>query len=863
MKRTLFIGLSLFFIINTILLSPNFLSMACAADDPAPCPEKNKPLPADLHDLIVKAETLGNKGEDAEQKKEHKTAKNHFGKAAALLTSYLKQHPKCPYAYVHYDVGYFLHSAGKHPQAASHLKRAVDLAPCFHEAWQLLSINAQETGDMNQAAKAMEKAASLTGNPDLTYQAALLRLEAGHQKTALKLLRSLEKKKSPKAEWLISLSNLLATFKKKVETAKAMEKAARLKKDPALMFHAAWLWLDADRPKHALPLLEALAKRKKPDVNWLLALCNTYMVLNKELKAAQTMERAVSLDPSAENRYSAGLLWLQVNRHPKALPHLIHLTQMESPKAQWFVALCQARLQAEDMPKAAEAMEQAFAISGKAEHAYQAGIIRLQLKEADKALTLLLPLADRPSPKASWFAAISNAWVQKEVYDKAAAAMEKSAHMTKKSDEYFRAAQLWLQAEAPKNALPLLLLLAEKPEPKVSWLLTLSGTHQRLDEIPEAAAAMERAAGISKKGEHYYRAAMLWQQADHRENTLKNLRLCVKLTPVEKLKQRWVIELTGMLLEDDLRGEAKAVMEKKSRLMNAALSPDLRYRGALLWLELDQPKRALPILEAICTIRPTSNKVVGKEVQNEKPKYPWLVSLVKTRVELDQYSDAQKSLDHLLNLYPAKSDAWRLAVWLAREQSDFGKAAAAMDVVVKLESAISDGISENQVKELSLYYHMAGVPVKAAEALKKALGPTPTAKELDRLKDIYLSGKRYEPALARAKAALKIEPDLDRWTSVGDIAFLLRRFDESANAYENALKMATERDAICDIRMKAGYAYLKTEALDQAARQFRLALNEIEGSEAGSGSVESAGDVENIEACLAYIDSLRQEKSLN
>ena len=465
---------------------------------------------------------------------------------------------------------------------------------------------------------------------------------------------------------------------KKVETAKAMEKAARLKKDPALMFHAAWLWLDADRPKHALPLLEALAKRKKPDVNWLLALCNTYMVLNKELKAAQTMERAVSLDPSAENRYSAGLLWLQVNRHPKALPHLIHLTQMESPKAQWFVALCQARLQAEDMPKAAEAMEQAFAISGKAEHAYQAGIIRLQLKEADKALTLLLPLADRPSPKASWFAAISNAWVQKEVYDKAAAAMEKSAHMTKKSDEYFRAAQLWLQAEAPKNALPL--LLAEKPEPKVSWLLTLSGTHQRLDEIPEAAAAMERAAGISKKGEHYYRAAMLWQQADHRENTLKNLRLCVKLTPVEKLKQRWVIELTAMLLEDDLRGEAKAVMEKKSRFMNAALSPDLRYRGALLWLELDQPKRALPILEAICTIRPTSNKVIGKEVQNEKPKYPWLVSLVKTRVELDQYSDAQKSLDHLLNLYPGKSDAWRLAVWLAREQSDFGKAAAAMDV---------------------------------------------------------------------------------------------------------------------------------------------------------------------------------------
>ena len=395
-----------------------------------------------------------------------------------------------------------------------HLKKAVDLAPCFFEAWQLLAITAQKAGHIKEAAKAMEEAASLTRNPDLTYQAALLRLEVGHRKTALKLLQSLEKRKSPKAEWLISLSNLLADLNKKVETATAMEKAARLKKDPALMFHAAWLWLEADRPKNALPLLESLAERKRPDVNWLLTLCNTYMMLDKNLKAAQTMERAVTLEPSSENRYSAGLLWLQANRHQKALPHLIQLTQMESPKADWFVALCQAWLQAEAMPKAAEAMERAFAISGKGDHAYQAGIMRLQLNEPDRALSLLLPLADRPTPEAPWFAAISNAWVLKEVYDKAAQAMEKSAHLTRKNDDYFRAAQLWLQADAPKNALPLLLLLADKPEPKVSWLLTLSGTHQRLDEIPEAAKSMERAADISRKGEHYYRAATLWQQAE-------------------------------------------------------------------------------------------------------------------------------------------------------------------------------------------------------------------------------------------------------------------------------------------------------------------------------------------------------------
>ena len=854
MKRTrLIVGLFLFFTLFsffsiTVLPKRIGTTPAHAAGTPTPCPEKDKPLPAELHDLVAKAETHGAKGESAAGKKQHQSAKKHYVKAAGLLTSYLNQHKNCPYAYVHYDTGYFLHSAEKYQQAMPHLKKAVNLAPCFHEAWQLLAVNAYEIKAFEQAAKAMEEAASLTRNPDLTYQAALFRLEAGHPKTALKLLKSLEKRKSPKAEWLISLSNLLATFKKKVETARAMEKAARLKKDPALMFHAAWLWLEADRPKNALPLLESLARRKKPDVNWLLTLCNTYMTLKQDLKAAQTMERVIALDPSAENLYSGGLLWLQANRHKKALPHLQRLTQMKSPKpkAEWFVALCQAWLQAENMQKAALAMERAFEISGKAEHAYQAGIMRLQLKEADNALKMLLPLAKRPKPKGSWFKAISNAWVLKEVYDKAAVAMERAAKLTQKDSDYFRAAQLWLQADAAQKALPLLQLLAAKPKPKVKWLLTLSGTHQRLDEIPEAAKAMERAAEISKKGQHYYRAAMLWQQANHREGTLKNLRLCVNLTPIKELKQRWVIDLAGMLLEDELISEAREVMAK-SRLMSPSLSPDLRYHGAMLWLQLNQPKQALPILEAICSSR---------------PKYSWLVSLIKTEVEVNRNSKAQKGLDRLLALYPERPDAWRLAVWLARDQSDFEKAAAAMDVVVRLERATPDQRKEAQVKELSLYYHMAGVPMKAAQALEQALDVNATAEDHDRIKEIYLSGKRYEPALEQAKAALRLEPSAERWCSVGDITFLMRLFEESANAYETALKlMKSKEDYITPaIRMKAGYAHMKTEALERAAHHFHLALDDM--MRIKSDSAKSAGDVEHIEACLAYIDNVQEMKPI-
>ncbi|MCP4702219.1 MAG: hypothetical protein GY862_35975, partial [Gammaproteobacteria bacterium] len=45
-----------------------------------------------------------------------------------------------------------------------------------------------------------------------------------------------------------------------------------------------------------------------------------------------------------------------------------------------------------EIGNAAEAMERAAGISGEPDHAYQAGVLRLQLKQADAALNLLRPL---------------------------------------------------------------------------------------------------------------------------------------------------------------------------------------------------------------------------------------------------------------------------------------------------------------------------------------------------------------------------------------------------------------------------------------------------------------------------------------
>ncbi len=104
--------------------------------------------------------------------------------------------------------------------------------------------------------------------------------------------------------------------------------------------------------------------------------------------------------------------------------------------------------------------------------------------------------------------------------------MERAASISKKDPHYFRAAMLWFQADKPRIALPLLNLLEKRPAPETEWLVLLSNTHLLLEDIPHAAEAMERAAGISRKGAHYFRAAMLWHQAGIGRDLDKPLPFC-------------------------------------------------------------------------------------------------------------------------------------------------------------------------------------------------------------------------------------------------------------------------------------------------------------------------------------------------
>lgn len=716
--------------------------------------EQFKDIPADLQAALSRAEQL--------------VAQEKYTEARKYLELYKEQNPGATHPLLSYGLGHFCYRMGDLDSAITYLNSTVAIAPEFKDAWQLLAICLQETGNelsdeeskekkqqrlqaLQQAARAMEKAAQLAGDDNFHYMSALMWLEGGKPNLALAILQRLSNTPSSKQEWLVALSDTLKALKRHEETAETMEKAARMQNNPDLLFHAAWLWMDLEKTKRALPLLEILAERKKPDKNWLLLLVTAYNGLKQPGKAALTLERVIEIEPASDYLYNCGLLWLQDDNPERALVSLLQLEERTPPQADWFVALAQAHLIKEDIPRAADSMERAAMLSQKPDHIYRAGVLRLQLKQADRAISLLSKLEDLPKVKAEWMVALANSWLLKEHY--------------------------------------------------------LNG-----------ARYMEKAANISGKGEHYHRAGMLYRLESVMD---KSIALLQKSVAVKKVKQLWLVDLASVLVDVEKESEAVSAMAR-TELLKKEVGTQLRYRGSVVWLNLQQPEKAYPLLKSLSA---------EKNVQAS-----WLNSFVKTCVELGHMGEAQKSLTRVLNSFPSKVESWKLAVWFSLQQGDYVAAAAAKEVVSKFEPE-----NTKHLEELSKFYLLAGVPEKAAKLYQQSIGAEISQEEIRHLVDIYLSGQMHEEALLHAEKMIKIDETAANWESLGDIYYALRRFADSLNAYTKSIELEDNPATL----IKAGYAAMKAEDLNKAAKMF---MGVIESAEVESSLVDSANQN------LAYIN---------
>ncbi len=138
----------------------------------------------------------------------------------------------------------------------------------------------------------------------------------------------------------------------------------------------------------------------------------------------------------------------------------------------------------------------------------------------------------------------------------------------------------------------------------------------------------------------------------------------------------------------------------------------------------------------------------------------------------------------------------------------------------------------------------------------------------DRMAGIYLDGRRYDLALAPARATA--EGTAERWEISGVIVFHPHRFTESRDAYRHVAALSDAgyfagyfaKYFAGDIRLKADYALTKTKDLAHAGAFFRAALGRSPGNNTGNGAGNSAvaREARHNPACIRRIKDFPRER---
>ena len=455
--------------------------------------------------------------------------------------------------------------------------------------------------------------------------------------------------------------------------------------------------------------------------------------------------------------------------------------------------------------EAAEAIEKAFTLIKPENPAlqYQAALLHVHAGSARKALPLLKNLTSGPKPKGEWFEALSHVYASLSQPTNAAKSMEKAIRLKPDSARKYRAACLWLKADQPKKALPLLKEICATKNPPSEWRASLAHVLESLGKNDEAAK--------EKKPADVFRSALLHLKNDDPKKALPLLQtLSMKPNP----NAQWLMALASTLDRLHRPKEASAVMNKVD-LNSPALSSNMRLQVAVFWLNHDNPKRALPILEKMA-----KDPHVSKNCR---------LAQIEALVRTGQPQAANVPLKTLLNQYPQDEKIWRLAAWTAIEQKDYGKAAAALEVAFRLEPP-----SSGDWKRLGNLYRLSDVPRKAAEAYVRAFGKTPTPGDLDLLAQTYRDAHQMEDAIATATRAAKLAPTAKRLSRLGRMYMEQQDCRKGISAFQKAAQLDDPEgvNSLC-----VGYAAWKLDQLTCAKTAFQSVLQK---SDSGSRNARKA-----------------------
>ncbi|WP_373497927.1 tetratricopeptide repeat protein [Desulfococcus sp.] len=218
---------------------------------------------------------------------------------------------------------------------------------------------------------------------------------------------------------------------------------------------------------------------------------------------------------------------------------------------------------------------------------------------------------------------------------------------------------------------------------------------------------------------------------------------------------------------------------------------------------------------------------------------------------LKQPAQAEACFTSAAAILPCRAEAWENIGAVRSAGGNYAGAAAALSVAYRLSPPDRRGW-----RNLGDLYRLAGVPIQAVQAYRKAFGDDPVPGDLDRLADTWLAARNLEQALESARLAAAKAPTAKRWARVGDICFHLGDLQASIAAYR---KGAALDDGDGRMSLKEGMAALKLKRLTDAEACFARTL--CNASPESATARDAAKCIEVLQA--AKKDAPSSERGMN
>ncbi len=373
------------------------------------------------------------------------------------------------------------------------------------------------------------------------------------------------------------------------------------------------------------------------------------------------------------------------------------------------------------------------------------------------------------------------------------------------------------------------------PEPRLSpamhRVLFLAHGHLEKGRYAQAAQVLARFTRANPGARHYRLSFTLGLVAYYQKD-LAGARRHLQAAIQQRGCFVPALQNLAVVLLEQKKPLAAAAVFKSAYGYSRSKRPQLLYQAAVSYLIGRRPALAAPLFEELAGL--------------PRPRPQWLKGQVRCYLEMKLYAKARAIVARLLAAAPAQADLWRLAAELNLRDKKYGPAAAALEVAYRLAPPGPDGW-----RQLASLYQAAGVPLKAAEYLRRAAGRRPSARDLETLAKIYLGGHYLERALAAARQAAQARPTARRWALVGRIHLLRCDYGRALPAFTKAAKADDPQGRYS---LVAGYCAWQLDRLLEAKRAFARALRH-----AGSNQARVREATRALEAVKRHLEYRRSQ----